>query len=85
MLKNGRIQENVTKSKVMQAFFRQVVAPILIVLVFLVALAATSARIFLPDDMVTPAPSGVVPSLSHSLDFGRNSNSFGYFDGKYFQ
>ncbi len=48
----------------MKAFFRQVVAPILIVLVFLVALAATSARIFLPNDMVTPAPGGMVPSIS---------------------
>lgn len=38
------------------AFFRQYVAPFLIVLVFLVALAATSARIFLPSDMMAPAP-----------------------------
>ncbi len=37
-------------------FFRQVIAPFLIVLVFLVALLAVSARIFLPSDMAAPAP-----------------------------
>jgi hypothetical protein len=40
----------------MAAFFRQYIAPLLIVLVFLVALAAVSARIFLPADMAAPAP-----------------------------
>lgn len=38
------------------AFLRQYVAPLLIVLVFLVALLAVSARIFLPSDMAAPAP-----------------------------
>ncbi|WP_175560999.1 hypothetical protein [Hydrococcus rivularis] len=38
------------------AIFRQYIAPFLIVLVFLVALVATSARIFLPSDMAAPAP-----------------------------
>ncbi|WP_421658436.1 hypothetical protein [Leptothermofonsia sp. ETS-13] len=38
------------------AFFRQYVAPFLIVLVFLVALVAVSSRIFLPTDMAAPAP-----------------------------
>lgn len=38
------------------AFFRQYIAPFFIVLVFLVALAAVSARIFLPSDMAAPAP-----------------------------
>lgn len=38
------------------AFFRQYIIPLLILLVFLVALAAVSARIFLPDDMAAPAP-----------------------------
>lgn len=37
-------------------FFRQFVAPFLIVLVFLVALVAVSARIFLPSDLAAPAP-----------------------------
>ncbi len=38
------------------AFLRQYVAPLLIVLVFLVALVATSSRIFLSEDMSAPAP-----------------------------
>lgn len=38
------------------AFLRQIVAPALILLIFLVALAATSARIFLPNDLSSPAP-----------------------------
>ncbi|MEM9770472.1 MAG: hypothetical protein AAF889_02520 [Cyanobacteria bacterium P01_D01_bin.73] len=37
-------------------FFRQNIAPLLVVLVFCVALVAVSARIFLPDDMLAPAP-----------------------------
>lgn len=38
------------------AIFRQYIAPFLIVLVFLVALVAVGARIFLPGDMAAPAP-----------------------------
>jgi len=38
------------------AFFRQYIAPLLVVLVFLFALVAVSARIFLPADMAAPAP-----------------------------
>jgi hypothetical protein len=37
-------------------FFRQHIAPFLVVLVFVVALVAVSARIFLPGDMAAPAP-----------------------------
>jgi hypothetical protein len=37
-------------------FFRSYVLPFLIVLVFLVAMVAVSARIFLPSDMMAPAP-----------------------------
>jgi hypothetical protein len=37
-------------------FFRQNIAPLLIVLMFLVALVAVSARAFLPSDMAQPAP-----------------------------
>ena len=36
--------------------FRQYIAPFLIVLVFLFALLAVSARIFLPNDLAAPAP-----------------------------
>ena len=42
------------------AFFRQYIAPLLVVLIFLVALVAVSARIFLPGDMQAPAPMGVL-------------------------
>ncbi len=38
------------------AFFRQYIAPLFIVLIFLVALLAVSVRIFLPADMAQPAP-----------------------------
>lgn len=38
------------------AIFRQYIAPLLVVLVFFVALVAVSARIFLPSDMAAPAP-----------------------------
>ncbi|MBW4587073.1 hypothetical protein G7B40_034735 [Aetokthonos hydrillicola Thurmond2011] len=38
------------------AIFRQYIAPFLIVLVFLFALVAVSARIFLPSDLASPAP-----------------------------
>jgi hypothetical protein len=38
------------------AFFRQYIAPLIVVLLFAVALVAASARIFLPDDMAGPAP-----------------------------
>jgi|GEM_PF-729965 len=37
-------------------FFRQVVVPFLILLVFGVALLAVSIRSFLPGDMAAPAP-----------------------------
>ena len=38
------------------AFFRQYIAPLLIVLMFLVALVAVTARAFLPSDLSAPAP-----------------------------
>jgi hypothetical protein len=37
------------------AFFRQYVAPLIILLVFLFALVAVTARSFLPGDMLEPA------------------------------
>ena len=40
----------------MITFFRQNIAPFIVLLVFLVALLAVSARIFLPSDMIAPAP-----------------------------
>lgn len=38
------------------AFFRQYIAPLFVFLIFLVALVAVSARIFLPSDLAAPAP-----------------------------
>ncbi|MBD0334146.1 MAG: hypothetical protein ICV62_01530 [Cyanobacteria bacterium Co-bin13] len=38
------------------AFFRAYIAPLFIVLIFVVAMVAVSARIFLPSDMMAPAP-----------------------------
>jgi len=39
-------------------FFRSTLLPSLIVLLFVVALFAVSARIWLPGDMLAPAPVG---------------------------
>lgn len=38
------------------AIFRQYIAPLLALLGFLIALLAVSSRIFLPNDMLAPAP-----------------------------
>jgi hypothetical protein len=38
------------------SFFRSYIAPLLIVLIFAIAMLAVSARIFLPSDMLAPAP-----------------------------
>ncbi|MDJ0508215.1 MAG: hypothetical protein QNJ64_03000 [Crocosphaera sp.] len=38
------------------AFFRQYIAPLLIVLIFVIALVAVTARAFLPSDLSAPAP-----------------------------
>ncbi len=38
------------------AIIRQYIAPLLAVIIFFIALIATSARIFLPSDMAAPAP-----------------------------
>lgn len=53
------------------AFFRQYIAPLFIVLIFLVALLAVSVRAFLPTDMAQPAPIEAVdaqlPQVSQTL------------------
>ena len=52
------------------AIFRQYIAPFIVVLVFLVALVAVSARIFLPNDMAAPAPiEEVSPRSQHAQSF----------------
>lgn len=38
------------------SIIRQYIAPLLVVLIFSLALVAVSARIFLPSDMAAPAP-----------------------------
>ncbi len=45
------------------AFFRQYVAPLIVVMVFLLALVAVSARIFLPSDMAGPAQMDTVEDV----------------------
>jgi hypothetical protein len=45
------------------AFFRQYIAPLIVFLLFLVALVAVSARIFLPSDMAAPAPISETPAM----------------------
>jgi hypothetical protein len=47
-------------------FFRAYIAPLLIVLTFLVAMVAVSARIFLPSDMMAPAPVEGIPAAASS-------------------
>lgn len=57
------------------AFFRSYIAPLLIVLIFAIAMLAVSARIFLPSDMMAPAPNdqnvsaveGLPPEISQLL------------------
>jgi hypothetical protein len=44
--------------------FRQYIAPLLVVLIFFLALIAVSARIFLPSDMASPAPTNESATLS---------------------
>lgn len=46
------------------AIFRQYIVPFLVVVTFLIALVAVSARIFLPSDMAAPAPMEDVESAS---------------------
>ena len=63
----------------MMSFFRQIIAPLLIVLVFLFALLVVSIRIFLPADMAAPAPVGeevgAAPALQMSPDAGARSQT----------
>ena len=51
------------------AFFRQYIAPLIVVLIFGLALIATSARIFLPNEMAAPAPIDEMAPISNSVSF----------------
>jgi hypothetical protein len=44
------------------AFFRQYIAPLIVVLIFALSLVAVSARIFLPTDLAAPAPVEELPA-----------------------
>lgn len=46
------------------AIFRQYIAPLIVVFIFLLSLVAVSARIFLPQDMAAPAPVEEAPAAS---------------------
>lgn len=46
------------------AFFRQYIAPFIVLVIFLLALVAVSARIFLSEDMAAPAPLSEIPALT---------------------
>ena len=58
------------------AFFRSYIAPLLIVLIFMVAMLAVSARFFIPNDMLAPAPLDNVEQAvgAESLTFGSLEN-----------
>ncbi|EHC18156.1 hypothetical protein [Fischerella thermalis] len=61
------------------AIFRQYIAPLLVVLLFLVALVAVSARIFLPADMAAPAPieeNGETGRRGDGETFANKENNF---------
>jgi hypothetical protein len=45
-------------------FFRQYIAPFIIFAIFLFTLVLVSSRAFLPDDMVAPAPIGMISGIS---------------------
>ena len=52
------------------AFFRQYIAPLFIFAIFFVALAAASARAFMPSDMAQPAPIEETSPAAYSAEIG---------------
>jgi hypothetical protein len=54
-------------------FFRQYIAPLIVVLMFLFALLVVSARIFLPEDMIAPAPISTIPNSLELSQLSFNS------------
>jgi len=49
--------------------FRQYIAPILTLIIFLIALVAVTARAFLPGDMAAPAPTEDVQNSAADLSY----------------
>jgi hypothetical protein len=52
------------------SFFRQYIAPLIVLLIFLTALFAVSIRIFLPSDMAAPAP---ISQVNLQLNIAQNA------------
>jgi hypothetical protein len=57
------------------AFFRQYVAPVLVVLIFAIALIAVSARIFLPNDLAAPAPISALETVEAPAPIAQSPDS----------
>ncbi len=51
------------------SIFRQYIAPLFTLIVFLIALVAVSARIFLPADMAAPAPTEDINNASSNVSY----------------
>jgi hypothetical protein len=58
-----RIDLIVFNCELTMAFFRQYIAPLMVVLIFALALVAVSARIFLPNEMAAPGPIGQIQPI----------------------
>lgn len=63
------------------AFIRQYVAPLIVVLIFGLALVAVSARIFLPNEMAAPAPIEEMAPASKSVSSIPSSNFLAFYPG----
>ena len=58
------------------SFFRQYIAPLAVVIIFLIALFAVSIRIFLPSDMAAPAPVSTIQNERWTIDKTVDNYSF---------
>ncbi|MDJ0532889.1 MAG: hypothetical protein QNJ70_10400 [Xenococcaceae cyanobacterium MO_207.B15] len=63
------------------SFFRQYISPLIILIMFLVALVAVSSRAFLPSDLASPAPVAseeLGMTLNNSTNLMATSGSLGF-------
>ncbi|MDJ0746330.1 MAG: hypothetical protein QNJ32_23610 [Xenococcaceae cyanobacterium MO_167.B27] len=63
------------------SFFRQYISPLIILIMFLVALVAVSSRAFLPSDLASPAPVSseeLGMTLNNSTNLMATSGSLGF-------
>ena len=59
------------------SFFRQYIAPFIVLLIFFIALFAVSIRTFLPGDMAAPAPiSQIHLNTANTYDYHQISALF---------